>query len=244
MSIHTKAIILAMLAAGPASALADISFYAGFGAGGSRLEEDLNITLTAFDYQGPPGQEVLTPIASSSLDKFKGTDVGYRVFAGVKFWRFLGIEAGYVSLGEPDESLGVIIPPDAPLRPEIAAALKLTDEIDGIEAYAVGYLPFSDKWEAFAKLGVIDWDSTFKTRNAFSDVYPPSPPPSQGGQNQIPTVTPPSSTVDTDGTDLAGGIGLNYKAAEHMTIRGEGTWYDIENTELAWLLNFSLIYDF
>lgn len=227
--MNTRILVLAALVgAMPACALADISFYAGAGIGGSRVEEDVNITLEAVGSSASP----------VAVDKFEGTDLGYRVFGGVRFWRFLGIEAGYVNLGEPDSEVTLSIPVEPGVTPvQTDVALKLTDEIDGMEIYLVGFLPFSDKWEAFAKVGMIDWDSEFTVRNAFADTYPVVP-------GQIPEVLPPSSVEDTDGTDLAGGIGVNYRAGEHFTLRGEGTWYDIDDTEKAWLLGFSLIYDF
>ncbi len=220
--------LLALAAAVPVSAIADIRFYAGAGVGGTRVEEDLNITLQAEGSSEPP----------ATLNKFEGTDVGFRLFGGVRFWRFLGVEIGYVDLGKPDSSLELQIPvEDGVTAVETDVALRLTDEIDGLEAYAVAAFPFTEKWEAFAKIGVIDWDSTITIRNAFADVYTPVP-------GQIPVVNPPSSVTDTDGTDLAGGLGVNYKASEHLTLRGEGTWYDIDDTEKVWLLGFNLVYNF
>jgi OOP family OmpA-OmpF porin len=187
---------------------------------------------------------VLTPIASASVDKYEGTDVGFRVFGGIRIGRFFGIEAGYVDLGEPEDQIELNIPQSPPppaafQRPETDVELVLTDEIDGWEIFALGALPLSERWEAFAKLGVIAWDNDFKTQNAFADQFPPSPP--NAPFPAVPTLTPPSSTVSDDGTDLAGGVGFNYQATEHMVLRGEGTWYDIDDTEQVWLLGFNVI---
>jgi OOP family OmpA-OmpF porin len=229
--------LLAAIVLAPIPALADIGWYLGAGAGGTRLEEDLDLTLTASEYDS---NGVLTPIASETMDKFNGTDVGFRVFGGIRFGRFFGIEAGYVDLGEPDDDIPLNIPGNTN-RPTTDVELKLTDEIDGWEIFALGAFPFADRWEAFAKLGVLNWDSDFKAKNAFADTFPASPP---NTPQFIPTVTPESFSESDDGTDLAGGLGFNYQATEHMVLRGEGTWYDIDDTEKVWLLGFSVIINY
>lgn len=234
---NKKTLLLVAAALAPTIALADFSWYVGAGAGGTRFEQDLNVPpLTGSIYQG----NVLTPIASAEVDKFNGTDMGFRVFGGLRFGRFFGIEGGYVDLGEPDDETNLSIPGDAS-RPTTDVSLVITDETDGWELYAVGFLPINDRWEAFAKLGILNWDSDFKVVNSFADTFPPSPPNSTPF---IPTVTPESFTASDDGTDLAGGFGVNYKASEHMTLRGEATWYDIDNTEQVWMIGFNVILNY
>lgn len=268
-----RTILAAVAALAPMAAVADITWYAGLGAGGARLEEDLNLTYAAFEYDtngvlGPVIDRVGNPnqgtvgynprygqAVSESLDKFNGTDLGYRIFGGVMFGRFVGLEIGYVNLGEIEDQIELNIPaisgpaPDNILcnncRPETDVYLGLFDEIDGIDAFVIGALPIGESWDLFVKLGAIDWESNFKAKNTFREEYPPSPPIGPGGNPDgvpyIPTTEPASYTQKTDGTDLAGGLGFNYHATEHMTIRGEGTWYDVENTEQAWLLGLNLI---
>ncbi len=230
MTIH-RALLATAAALVPAAALADLGWYVGAGAGGTRLEEDLNVTFSASDCDA--GGSSCTLLASKRLDKFEGTDLGFRVFGGLRFGRFFGIEVGYVDLGEPEDEVSLEVPPGG-VAPETDIQLVLTDDIDGFEAFGLAAFPLSDKWEVFGKLGVIAWDSDFTFKNAFSEVFPPTP-------GVIPTVEPQSSTVSDDGTDLAGGLGFNYQATEHMVLRGEGTWYDIENVEQLWMLGFSVI---
>ncbi|GMW05738.1 MAG: outer membrane beta-barrel protein [Gammaproteobacteria bacterium] len=230
MTIHK--LLLAMAAAvAPLTALADIGWYAGVGAGGTRLEEDLDVTFSAADCDA--GGSSCTTLASQRLDKFEGTDLGFRVFGGLRVGRFFGIEAGYVDLGEPEDEVSLNVPAYG-VAPETDIQLVMTDEIDGWEVYGLAGFPLTDTWEVFGKLGVISWDSDFRFKNSFSENFPPTP-------GVIPTVEPQTSAVSDDGTDLAGGIGFNYQATEHMILRGEGTWYDIENVEQAWLLGFSVI---
>lgn len=261
------ALLLSLAAIAPLCAQAEISYYGGFGAGGSRVEEDLNVTFAAFEYDG----QVLVPVfdrtfspatnpnygqpVSKKLDKFNGTDLGYRVFAGVRFGQYIGIEGGYVNLGKPEDDVQITIPSrsgpsddrilcDA-CRPTTDILLGLEDNFYGWDLFVVGTLPITDRWEAFAKIGGFAWDSEFTAKNGFADQFPPSPPAGPGGVPDgvpyIPTTTPTSFTEKTDGTDLAGGIGVNYLVSDRLTLRGEGTWYDIEGTEQVWLLGFNII---
>lgn len=261
--MHIRNIILAgSLALVPAMATAEITWYAGIGAGGARIEEDLNITYAAFEYSGgilvpvvdlfgqntDPSGDKYNPnfgrVASSTLDKFNGTDLGYRVFGGAMFNRFLGLEVGWVDLGEAEDAIELQIPQASVsclegCRPVTDTALRLSDSIDGWDAFVVGALPLNDQFDIFAKVGVIGWESTFRIKNAFDETFPPSPP--ESSQAFVPTTTPVSGTTKDDGTDLAGGIGVNFKASEHITIRAEGLWYDIENVEESWLLGLNLV---
>lgn len=254
-----RTVLLALAATVPLTAIADIKFYAGLGAGGSRLGRDVGITAQAFESNGTdlvpvidrtpstennPNPRFGQPV-TSTLDEFDGTDVGARLFAGVRFGRYFGIEGGYISLGEPDDQTNLSIPDQTDFcnncRPVTDVAIVVEEEIEGWELYALGAIPFAERWEAFAKIGAIAWDSTFKVTNAYDDTVQ-APPPSNFPA--FPVVTPPSSTTDDDGTDLAGGLGVNYQATERMILRGEGTWYDIEDTNHAWLLGFNVIVTF
>jgi opacity protein-like surface antigen len=268
-----RTILAAVAALAPVAALADITWYAGLGAGGARLEQDLNITYAAYEYdsegvlgpvidrvgQGDPDLPFYNPRygqpVASSLDKFNGTDVGYRVFAGAMVGRFVGLEVGYVNLGEVEDQVELNIPPvSGPTpdnilcsncRPETDVFLGLTDEIDGWDAFVIGALPLGESFDVFAKLGVIGWESNFQAKNSFREQYPPSPPIGPGGVPDgvpyVPTTEPATFREKTDGTDIAGGLGVNYKATENMVIRAEGTWYDVDDVEQAWLLGLNLI---
>ncbi len=231
--MKTSKNILALLTLAPVVACADIGWYVGGGAGGTRLEQKMDVAIGAFTRDG----ENLTPIIERHLDGFTGSDLGYRVFAGMRFGPYLGLEIGYTDLGSPEDSLDMAIPATAS-SPETDVSLKLADDIHGIDAYLVGTWPINARWEAVAKVGMISWDSTFKLRNAYGEVFPNT------GSTVLPTVLPASFSVDTDGTDFAGALGLNYKASDHLTLRAEGTWYDIEGTQRSWLLGGFLIYNF
>lgn len=82
--------------------------------------------------------------ASSSLDHH-GT--AYNLFAGYQFSPHFAVEGGYVHLGKFDFSSAVAAPAADSVSGRYAA--------NGIDAAAVGILPFADKWSAFGKAGLL-----------------------------------------------------------------------------------------
>ena len=75
---------------------------------------------------------------------FDATDTGYKLFASYEFSNHLGIEAGYIDFGEPDDQFQ-----------------GLNGEIDasGWNLYGVGNLPLTEGVDLFAKAGVVSWDA-------------------------------------------------------------------------------------
>jgi len=75
---------------------------------------------------------------------FEANDTGYKLFANYEFSNHLGIEAGYIDFGEPDDSFQ-----------------GLSGEIDasGWNVYGVGNLPLSDGVDLFAKAGIVSWNA-------------------------------------------------------------------------------------
>ena len=74
----------------------------------------------------------------------KGESNGWRVFGLYMINKNLGIEAGYSSLGEPDDNT---IPSDMEV------------ETDSYDVYAVGYYPMSEKFGLIGKAGVASWNT-------------------------------------------------------------------------------------
>jgi hypothetical protein len=80
--------IILVAAAAPASAIEN-GFYIGGSIGGVFLQvEDFDEELGTF--------------------RFDGGDTAYKLFGGFRFLNFLGIEAGYVDLGNPDDVIASI----------------------------------------------------------------------------------------------------------------------------------------
>lgn len=75
---------------------------------------------------------------------FEANDTGYKLFASYEFSNRIGLEAGYIDFGEPDDQFQ-----------------GLSGEIDasGWNLYAVGNLPMSDGVDLFAKAGIVSWNA-------------------------------------------------------------------------------------
>lgn len=263
--LPSKKLLLAIGAFLPICAVADISYYAGAGAGGVRVEGDLVVTTTGLDTSTDPSTLAYT----FSSDGYEATDVGYRVFAGMRIGQYFGVEGGYISFGSIDDSFSYSDEGDPPgcnpatppsgncNRIPVQSSIEQDIDLNGFEFYAMGRYPFAENWEAFAKLGVVLWDLEYSASDIFADNLVTTP-----GQQNIPDIhtsitrdckpqnlSDPScpdlgKEYDDDGTDLAWGLGVNYKASERVTLRGEGTWFDIEDTDKAWMLGFDVIYNF
>jgi OOP family OmpA-OmpF porin len=118
-----SAILALALAVSANTAGASDGFYLGAGAGQATIEIDDN-----------------------EVD-FDQDDFGWKAFAGYRFGSYFGVEGGYVSLGEPDDTvLGVDIEVDA----------------DGWDLFAVGFWPIGTRWDLFGKVGFIAWSADVK----------------------------------------------------------------------------------
>lgn len=74
---------------------------------------------------------------------FDGEDLAYKLIVGIRPLDWLGFEAAYVNLGEPDDTI---------------AGQRLKADADAFTGQAVGFWAVGPV-DLFAKLGVISWDS-------------------------------------------------------------------------------------
>ena len=266
----------------PVTAMADLSFYVGGGAGGSRVERD-DINLSFDEYTtgtqlptaaGVPRTEA--PYTNcpcrfpvGSVQDPEGSDFSFKVFGGVRFGRFFGVEAGYLNLGTATDNFNLTIPaifslvappagspPGTPpvrgpaVRPIQNRLIDVETKMDGEQGYAVGYLPLGDTVELFAKVGLLHWNQDTRVLDRVGPITPVDQP----GIPEIllsDDLTPDGisflfdeSTHRDSGTDLAAGAGVILRASEHVSMRAELEWFDIANTSLAWAGTMSLVFDF
>jgi opacity protein-like surface antigen len=201
---HSCAALL-LAAAVPATALADFSFYLGVGGGGSRIErDDINldfkvITTNVINGFGPYSSgAALTPGGIFSADPFPrvndpaGTDFAWKVFGGARYGRHLGLEVGYIDLGEAEDSFEYLIPeirrnasnPNPPptfipgdlTRPDQDRQIEVETAIDGMLVAAMGYLPVGERFELFGKVGLIRWDRKTQVLERVLEFTPVSQP--------------------------------------------------------------------
>ena len=81
--------------------------------------------------------------ATESGFDFDDGDNSFKVFGGCRFFKFFGVEASYVDLGSPSDTI---------------AGTDVEVDITAWDAYAVGVIPLG-LVELFAKAGYVRWDS-------------------------------------------------------------------------------------
>lgn len=261
--------LAAVVTALPATAMADISYYLGAGVGGSRLErDDINISFDQYTsgtsvITDPPYNVPYREQAVTVQDP-EGTDFTFKVFAGARFGTYLGVEAGYINMGEPSDAYAFEIPAifstaaNLQVRPLQERQIDVETKLDGFQGYLVGFWPLTDTIEVFGKVGLLAWNQDTLIVDRIGVLTPvdqpgvpeiilcPAGPTEPDGTCAVaPDGTSFYSLASSDdGTDLALGAGINLKASERVTMRAELEWYDIDNASLAWSGSVSLVFGF
>lgn len=131
-------------------------------------------------------------VGQSFVDEgnYDDEDTALSVFGGYQLNRYLGLETGYVDFGK--------------IEPEGSGTA-----LEGDSAYltAVGTLPISDKFLAYAKAGVHRW-------NVDKEM------PSLIGNN------------DDSGTDPTYGVGAQYRLTDRVALRGEYSRFEMEDLDV------------
>lgn len=134
------------------------------------------------------------------------TDNGYKLYGGYQFGPHLALEGGYFDLGEFqfNHAIAQVGAPTA------TGSLATNMKVRGINLDAVGYLPFTEKLSAFARLGVTYalTQDTFTVTNA---------PNVLGGK------------LSARDTFPKAGVGLEYKFNDSWALRAEAERYRISN---------------
>jgi OOP family OmpA-OmpF porin len=127
-------------------------------------------------------------------------DMGYKLFGGYQLSRYFALEGGYFNLGKFD--FEATLP---------AGTLAGDIELQGVNLDAVGLLPFTDKFSAFARVGVI--------RVEASDDF---------------SGTGTAAAIDHGNTDqntgYKFGAGLQYALSDSVAVRAEAERYRADDT--------------
>ncbi|MDH5500264.1 MAG: porin family protein [Gammaproteobacteria bacterium] len=91
-------------------------------------------------------------------------------------------------------------------------------DADGFDLYAVGAFPVSDTFDLFGKAGIISWDASASIDGI-----------DQGSDS---------------GEDLALGFGGRFTGASGFGLRAEYEWFDIKDTDSAWMFSVGFEYAF
>lgn len=144
--------------------------------------------------------DVLAPGYSATLLDDNTIDGEGKLFAGYQFNRYLSLEAGYFDLGE--SQFNAITSPNGLLHTNM--------EVRGFNIDLVGYVPFTEKFSAFGRLGV--------TRALTQDTFT--------GTGAAAALSGKLSTRDNFGK---AGVGLQYDFTDSFAMRLEAERYVISN---------------
>ena len=196
-SLHAGGLIGIALMSGllsvPALAQSDDGryFYGGLGVGQSRAQ--LNEGRLTDSLLG-------TGLRATSIFNDK-RDTGYKLFGGYQFDRHVGIEAGYVRLGE----FGF----NAPTQPSGTLGGRI--ELQSVYLDLVGTLPISDNLSAIGRIGA-------------------NHARAQGRYTGTGAVLPSSFERSESKTGYKAGLGLQYAFSPSVLLRGEVERYRVPNS--------------
>ena len=137
---------------------------------------------------------------SASISNDDERDVGYKLFGGYQFTRYLALEAGYFDLGE----FGF----EAATEP--TGLLSGDIKLRGVNLDAVGMLPFTDRFSAFGRAGV----NYAEAKVSFSG---------SGAVNV------PDPRREERAAHYKVGLGLEYDLTESLALRAEAERYRISD---------------
>jgi OOP family OmpA-OmpF porin len=191
--IFATAAAPAVLAASPAFAADDTGFYVGAGLGNFAANSDRIYAGRDFD----------------------GSDLGFKVFGGYQFLKWLAVEAEYIDGGEPDDNYD-----------SGDEQLSLSVGVTGFVGSAVGILPIGESFNVFGKLGFIYWDA-----DGHGDIK------SSGSEVE-------KVNVGDDGTDFAWGVGGSWNFSDTFGLRAEYQGFELSNFDSVDFASASFVWRF
>jgi OOP family OmpA-OmpF porin len=180
------------LVSGQAAVAAESGWYGGLSVGQSRVDIDHDRIAN----------QVGVPVTSITFDD-NDDDTGFKLFAGRKFNRNFAIEGGYFDLGEFGFTANY------PTGNSFTGNIKL----QGLNLDAVGILPFSEKFSAFGRVGLIytEGKDRFTGTGAGTAVAAADPNP------------------DETKAKYKYGVGLQYDFTRALSVRGEWERYRVDD---------------
>lgn len=146
-------------------------------------------------------------------------EFGFKVFGGYQFNQYFALEGGYFDLGKFSYTANTLP----------AGTLNGSSKIKGVNLDLVGFLPFTDRFSAFGRIGV----NHAKTSDSFT------------GTGMVNVLDGSPSKRDTN---YKFGVGLQYALTPSLGLRGEAERYRINdaigNKGDIDLLSVGLVYRF
>lgn len=183
-----KKIALALAAATMAAAGAQADVYVGAGVGVTSVDE------SGFDDSN-----------------------GFKLTAGYKVSQHFAIQASYLQLGEFDVNQNMLNAMEDEFSGGFGIDVSLDSvsvESSGFDLSLVGYLPFTENFSGFARLGIYVWDfdsNATVTVDGFTA----------------------SESVGDSGNDLSYGLGVEYAFNPSWTLVGEWSNYKVADGDIS-----------
>jgi OOP family OmpA-OmpF porin len=142
-------------------------------------------------------------VGQSFVDEgaYDDEDTAFSLFGGYQFNKYFGLEAGYADFGKIE-------------------ANGAGPALEGDSAYltAVGTLPITDRFSAYAKAGLHRWNV----------------------DTALPGLT---GNNDDSGSDPTYGVGMQYRFTDRVALRGEYSRFEVEDLD-ADLAQLQVRFDF
>lgn len=129
------------------------------------------------------------------VGEFDDSDTGFKVFGGYRFMDYFAAELEYLDGGTVEDG-----------------GLEL--DVSGFNVSGIGRLPIGEKFNVFAKLGMIFWDAE---TNGFGD---------------------------DSGEDFSWGIGAGYSFTDQFGIQVEYQGFEIEDTDMVDMISLGASWQF
>jgi OOP family OmpA-OmpF porin len=188
-SVIFSSILVLTTITSPLTFAEDSGWYLGGNLGQSRAR---------LDEQTIVNEVIRAPISHTFLND-NTIDRGYKLYGGYQFGPHLALEGGYFDLGEFQFNHSV--------KP--TGTLDSNQKVRGINLDLVGYLPFTEKFSAFARLGA----NYALTQDTFTSTAPNV----LGGK------------LSDRATAPKAGLGLEYKFTDSWALRAEAERYRVSN---------------
>lgn len=160
------------------------------------------IAQSSFYVGGGGGQAEANELSFTDFDdgsgisgSFDDSDSGWKVFGGYKFSKYFALELSYVDLG----SVSFDATSDGSGSVFLSGPVTGIVSAKGPSASAVGIIPVGNRFDFLIKAGFMAWDADVTLSNsAFG-----------------------TANTSQDGTDLAYGLGAQFRFTDRFSVRGE-----------------------
>jgi OOP family OmpA-OmpF porin len=187
---------------------ADTGFYVGGSLGQSSANNFSGSDVDA---------ELLSTYAITASTSTDDSDMGWKLFAGYRFMKYLAVEGAYTDLGKFTATSTVTSPS--------AGVVNTSLKANTWTLSALGILPLGDGFSLFGRAGVSFWNTDVSATG------------SGGGGGGV-------SSASDNGTDWVYGLGAAYNFTDNLSVRGEWESYDFGGGDDADLWSAGISWNF